>query len=128
MVDLEARPGPATAHERRSQALPSPTGTAARPRRHLRAPLPVPGLLYVAQLWLSIINFACNSPAAYSNIEFASLELQRFLGLLNFVPIELHAKFVWRYPRQPMLALRTGRTLHRCQAPPAPSAPVGLGR
>ena len=40
-------------------------------------------------------NFACNSPAAYSNIEFASLELQRFLGLLNFGPIELHAKFVW---------------------------------
>ena len=40
-------------------------------------------------------NFACNSPAACSNIEFASLGLQRFLGLLNFGLIELHAKFVW---------------------------------
>ena len=28
---LEARPGPATAHGHRSQALPPPTGTAARP-------------------------------------------------------------------------------------------------
>ena len=28
---LEARPGPATAHRHRSQALPPPTGTAARP-------------------------------------------------------------------------------------------------
>ena len=34
-------------------------------------------------------------PAACSNIEFASLELQRFLGLLKVGPIELHAKFVW---------------------------------
>ena len=56
---------------------------------------PGPGLLHVAQFWLSIINFACNSPAACSNIEFASLELQRFLGLLKVGPIELHAKFVW---------------------------------
>ena len=58
------------------QAPPPPTGTAARPR-------------------CRPVNFACNSPAACSNIEFASLELQRFLGLLKFVPIELHAKFVW---------------------------------
>ena len=57
-------------------------------------------------------NFACNSPAACSNIEFASLELQRFLCLLKFGPIELHAKFVWRWPCQPMLALPTG-SLHR---------------
>ena len=57
-------------------------------------------------------NFACNSPAACSNIEFASLELQRFLRLLKFGPIELHAKFVWRWSCQPMLALPTG-SLHR---------------
>ena len=62
------------------QAPPPPTGTAARPRCHPRHS-----------------NFACNSPAACSNIEFASLELQRFLGLLKFGPIELHAKFVWRW-------------------------------
>ena len=60
-------------------------------------------------------NFACNSPAACSNIEFASLELQRFLGLLNFGPIELHAKFVWRWPCEPVLALPTG-CLHRGRA------------
>ncbi|EPD73062.1 hypothetical protein HMPREF1478_00709 [Actinomyces sp. HPA0247] len=66
----------------------------ARPCRRPPAPRPGPGLLYVAQLWLSIINFACNSPAACSNIEFASLELQRFLGLLKFGLTELHAKFV----------------------------------
>ena len=106
------------------QAPPPPTGTAAglalRPLRcpphqwgvvccvwwrvdskpgqaspRPRAPQPGPGLLYVAQRWLSIINFACNSPVACSNIEFASLELQRFLGLLKFGPIELHAKFIW---------------------------------
>ena len=105
------------------QAPPPPTGTAARPFgpagalhtsgarcadgrgassrsppwpcRRPPAPQPGPGLMYVAQLWLSIINFACNSPTACSNIEFASLELQRFLGLLKFGLIELHAKFVW---------------------------------
>ena len=60
-------------------------------------------------------NFACNSPAACSNIEFASLGLQRFLGLLNFGLIELHAKFVWRWPCEPVLALPTG-CLHRGRA------------
>ena len=76
------------------QAPPPPTGTAARPR-------------------CRPVNFACNSPAACSNIEFASLELQRFLGLLKFGPIELHAKFVWRWPCEPVLALPTGRSPHR---------------
>ena len=57
-------------------------------------------------------NFACNSPAACSNIEFASLGLQRFLGLLNFGLIELHAKFVWRWPCEPVLALPTGCLHH----------------
>ena len=42
VVDLEARPGPATAHRHRGQAPPPPTGTAARPRvwRLARAPGP----------------------------------------------------------------------------------------
>ena len=105
VIDLEARPGPAAAHGHRSLAPPSPTGAAAWPCHRPRAPLPGPGLLYVAQWWLSIINFACNSPVACSNIEFASLELQRFQGLLKFGPIELHAKFVW---------------LWSCDRPPAP--------
>ena len=42
MVDLEARPGLATAHGRRSQASPPPTGAAARPRHRPRAPQPGP--------------------------------------------------------------------------------------
>jgi len=37
-------------------------------------------------------NFARNSPATISNIEFRSLELQRFGALLNVHPIELRAK------------------------------------
>ena len=41
----------------------------ARPCRHPRAPQPGPGLLSVAQSWLSIINFACNSPEGISGFE-----------------------------------------------------------
>ena len=143
VVDLEARPGPATAHRHRGQAPrrppigrgslsvyrlpwpcrrppaprpgpvslrrprgglqsggahclcvvgqapPPPTGTAARPTtipQHSRPaltpliPAPTP-------------NFACNSPATISNIEFTTLELQRFQTLLKLHPIELHATF-----------------------------------
>ena len=80
------------------------------------------GLLHVAQFWLSIITFACNSPAACSNIEFASLQLQRFLGLLKFGPIELHAKFVWTGPCHGPRALRLGSP-----GPLASSVPVGPG-
>ena len=39
-------------------------------------------------------NFACNSLVTISNREFAALELQRFLTLLNLRPIELHATFL----------------------------------
>ena len=38
-------------------------------------------------------NFACNSPETTSNLEFRSLELQRFQTLLKLLPIELHATF-----------------------------------
>ena len=64
------------------QALPSPTGTAARPTS--------PTTLVSLNPELTT-NFACNSPATISNHEFIALEFQRFLGLLNFWPIELHA-------------------------------------
>ena len=40
----------------------------------------------------TVPNFARNSPATISNIEFRSLELQRFGALLNVHPIELRAK------------------------------------
>ena len=43
-------------------------------------------------------NFARNSPATISNIEFRSLELQRFLTLLKLCSIELRATFWGRGP------------------------------
>ena len=85
-------------------ALPPPTGTAARPS----APA---GALHTGDSWCALpghahlapvfaprtaahpINFACNYPATISNLEFAVLELQRFLTLLNLRSIELHATF-----------------------------------
>ena len=38
-------------------------------------------------------NVACNSPEIASNIEFTSLELQRFGALLKVQAIELRATF-----------------------------------
>lgn len=43
-------------------------------------------------------NFACNSPATISNLEFTTLELQRFQTLLKLHPIELHATFLGECP------------------------------
>ena len=44
------------------------------------------------------LNFARNSPATISNIEFRSLELQRFGTLLRLHPIELRATFLGAWP------------------------------
>ena len=43
-------------------------------------------------------NLARNSPATPSNIEFASLELQRFLAVSKNYRLKLCAKFVWARP------------------------------
>lgn len=43
-------------------------------------------------------NLARNSPAAPSNIEFASLELQRFPAVSKNYRLKLCAKFVWVRP------------------------------
>ena len=120
-LSVRCRPGPATAHRHRGLALLPPTGTAAWPRRprgglqsggaHClcvvgQAPPPPTG----TAAWPTTIpqhsrpaltplipaptpNFACNSPATISNLEFRSLELQRFQTLLKIRPIELHATF-----------------------------------
>ena len=49
------------------------------------------------QLRLSISNFARNSSTAHSNIEFASLELQRFWGVSKNDHDKLRATFGWRW-------------------------------
>ena len=81
------------------QAPPPPTGTAAchrsLPRRHS--------------------NFACNSPLTISNVEFISLELQRFWTLLKVHAIELHAIFTERWRRRPRPPARLVlHCVHRC--------------
>ena len=105
------------------QALPPPTGTAARPsapssalhtggacgvlgglapRLEARPDLAFapqassPALAHIAAE--STPNVARNSPATLSNIEFRSLELQRFLTLLELYPIELRATFLGSCP------------------------------
>ena len=76
-------------------------------------------LLLVAQLWLSISNFARNSPVSSSILESASLELQRFRVVSKNDRGKLRAKFVWagtsiahRYRGRVLRALR--RTPHQC--------------
>ena len=71
---LDVRPGPVACH----RGLPPWPATVAchrgLPRRHS--------------------NFACNSLASISNIEFMSLEFQRFHTMLNLRRIELHAELM----------------------------------
>ena len=55
-----------------------------------------PALAHIAAE--STTNVARNSPATLSNIEFRSLELQRFLTLLELYPIELRATFLGSCP------------------------------
>ena len=55
-----------------------------------------PALAHIAAE--STPNVARNSPATLSNIEFRSLELQRFLTLLELYPIELRATFLGSCP------------------------------
>ena len=78
--------GLAAAHGHRSQALPPPTGTAARPC--CQPPFSPSHRTLIVEF---TINFACNSLTALSNLEFAVLEFQRFQMLLTLLPIELHA-------------------------------------
>ena len=58
----------------------------APPRPHR----PASALAHIAA---ELLNFACNSPATISNIEFTALKSQRFQTLLNLHLIELHATF-----------------------------------
>ena len=69
---------------RRLEARPGPVATAQVSRPDLTCPLAE-----------TVPNFARNSPATISNIEFRSFEFQRFLTLLKLCSIELRATF-WR--------------------------------
>ena len=95
---LEARPGPAAAHSRRSQA--SASSGALHTSGACRSGVPGQALPP------TLTNFARNSPATVSNLECASLELQRFQRLLKLLSIELRASFpgpaVYRELRQPV--------------------------
>ncbi len=73
---LDARSGPAAAHQHRAE-VPQP----GLPHSWALVPL-IPALT---------TNFACNSPATISNLEFTTLEFQRFLTSSKPHPIELHA-------------------------------------
>ena len=102
------RPGPAAAHRHCGRTLRRPShrrrcvavNSPARPRRSQRAPQPGPAATaqvscpdLTCRIAETVPNFARNSPATISNIEFRSLELQRFGALLNVYPIELRATF-----------------------------------
>ena len=75
-------------------------------------------------------NVARNSPAACSNVEFASLELQRLWAIPKNDRVKLRAKFGWRLCRRrlskPAPAAR-GHSRHALWFLPAPSTPAVLG-
>ena len=87
--------------------------------RHRRpAPLGLGG--FVVPDWFPS-NVARNSPVACSNVEFVSLELQRFWPILKNDRVKLRAKLIWRSPRFPPRAPWPG------PSPPALAAPVAMG-
>ena len=108
---LEARPGPATAHRHCGRSLRRPPHrwrqvadvrclearpglaglSSPQPGRAFTPQASCPVLAHIAAE--STLNFARNSPATLSNIEFRSLELQPFRTLLKLRPIELRARF-----------------------------------
>ena len=110
-------------HRRRCVAVNSP----ARPRRSQRAPQPGPAATaqvscpdLTCRIAETVPNFARNSPATISNIEFRSLELQRFGALLNVHPIELRATFWGRGPATAHVgaAARPSYALRSLRRPP----------
>ena len=96
---------------------------ASCPRHKLRSTLRLvirPGPS--AQLWLPTSNSARNSSMTHSNIEFVSLELQRFWGISKNDRNELRAKFGWRWcqrlPLRPSLPRASIGASARCPARP----------
>ena len=120
------QPGPAAAHGRCSQARfearpcppdpPAPSTPAvpvvlvcpARTRRHPRASP------------LMLTNFARNSPTTVSNLECASLELQRFQRLLKLPSNELRATFL-----EPAVSYVLHQRIQECSVFRGPTVPRG---
>ena len=121
-----ARPGPAATHGHGSQARfearpcapvpPAPFAPVvpvvlvcpARPRRHSRASP------------LMLTNFARNSPTTVSNLECASLELQRFQRLLKLPSNELRATFL-----EPAVSYVLHQRIQECSVFRGPTVPRG---
>ena len=121
-----ARPGPAATHGHGSQARfearpcapvpPAPFAPVvpvvlvcpARPRRHSRASP------------LMLTNFARNSPTTVSNLECASLELQRFQRLLKLPSNELRATFL-----EPAVSYVLNQRIQECSVFRGPTVPRG---
>ena len=74
------------------------------------------------------INFARNSPATCSNIEFASLELQRFWGVSKNDHDKLRAKFGRRWCRCCPWAPQPGPVGQAARLSETPVAFAGTGR
>ena len=97
------------ARPRHRPPAPRPCPTAAHQHRgHAPPQLRVSCSALACGMAEAMPNFARNSPATISNLEFKSLELQRFLTLLKLCSIELRATFlgIWPclYPRVPQQA------------------------
>ena len=80
----------------------------ARTRRHSRA------------LPLMLTNFARNSPTTVSNLECASLELQRFQRLLKLPSNELRATFL-----EPAVSYVLHQRIQECSVFRGPTVPRG---
>ena len=90
------------------QDPPPLTGAVARPRHRPRASP------------LMLTNFARNSPTTVSNLECASLELQRFQRLLKLPSNELRATFL-----EPAVSYVLHQRIQECSVFRGPTVPRG---
>ena len=122
------------------QDPPPLTGAVARPRHRTRAPQPgslfslapstpaVPVVLVCPARPrhrpraspLMLTNFARNSPTTVSNLECASLELQRFQRLLKLPSNELRATFL-----EPTVSYVLHQRIQECSVFRGPTVPRG---
>ena len=110
---LVVRPGPATTHGHRSQAL-RPSGASTPAVRLV--------LLCVAPSFLLLSNFARNSPLTISEFELASLKLERFWAVFKSDRGKLRADLVL-----PRLCRRPRAPQPGPPVPPAAYTPVARG-